>query len=286
VFTGFPIPWQAHPDVWLLIVALAGGYLYALSAWGPRATPGRKAATRNQKILFFAGVGVLWVGADWPVHDVAEGYLYSVHMAQHMLFLYIAAPLLILGTPGWLFRRLLAPAPVFRAVRAMTRPLVALLAVNGYIVFTHWPAVVDASVRNGLLHFVLHVALVGLALIMWWPVLSPLPELPHLSYPGSMTYLFAHSIVPTVPASFLTFSHGALFDAYAAAPRLAGWLTAVQDQQIAGLLMKIGGGLLLWGVIAVLFFRWAMEDTTGGPDALYWRDIAADVEDAKMTQGS
>lgn len=272
--------WQPQPDAWLLVVLLVGGYLYALSALGPRLAPGRRATTGGQRACFFAGTAVLWFAADWPIHGIAEDYLFSVHMTQHMLFMYVAAPLLVLGTPGWLWRYLLRAPGMLRMARWTTRPLVALVVVNAFIAATHWPAVVNASVQVAPFHFALHVLTVALALVMWWPVLSPLPELPHLSYPGRMAYLFAHSIVPTVPASFLTFSDSPLYAAYAQAPRLWAFMTPVQDQQIAGLLMKIGGGLLLWGVITVLFFRWASESASGGPDALYWRDLQGDVEAA------
>lgn len=274
--------WQPHPDAWLLAVALLGGYLYTLSAWGPTHAPGRRAATAHQRLCFFAGVAVLWIASDWPIHSIAEDYLFSVHMVQHMLFLYAAPPLLILGTPGWLWRRLLRPAPVWSTARLLTKPLVAVVAVNAFIAATHWPVVVDASVRVTAFHLALHVATVVLGVVLWWPVLSPLQELPHLSYPGRMAYLFAHSIVPTVPASFLTFSEGPLYAAYAEAPRLWAFMTVIEDQQIAGLLMKIGGGLILWGTIAVLFFRWASESESGGPDALYWRDLQGDVEAAAL----
>lgn len=277
------LSWQPHPDAWLLALALVGGYLYALAAWGPTWAPGRRPASRSQRLCFFAGVAVLWVASDWPIHGLAEDYLFSVHMFQHMLFLYVAPPLLILGMPGWLLRRLLRPPAVAATVRWITQPLIALAVVSAFIAATHWPVVVDASVRIAAFHFLLHAFTVGLGLVLWWPVLSPLPEFPHMSYPGGMVYLFGHSILPTVPASFLTFSGVPLYSAYADAPRLWAFLTAVQDQQIAGLLMKIGGGLILWGVIAVLFFRWATEHDTGGPDALYWRDLQGDVEAAALT---
>lgn len=269
----------AHPDVWLLVVALYGGYLYALAGWGPTSAPGRRAATRGQVICFTLGVAALWLAADWPVHDLAEQSLYSVHMAQHLVFQLIAPPLLILGTPSWLLRRLLRPRPVFLAVRTLTRPLTALLVVNAFVAVSHTPQFVDATVSNGLVHLVAHIAVVGFALVMWWPVLSPLPELPHLSYPGRMAYLFAHSIVPTVPASFLTFTSEPLYRAYVEAPRIVSILDPLADQQLAGLLMKILGGFLLWGVIAVLFFRWHAEEESGGPDVLYWRDLEHELRE-------
>ncbi|MBA2317633.1 MAG: cytochrome c oxidase assembly protein [Euzebyales bacterium] len=272
---------EVHPDTWLLVVALLGGYAYALSAWGPRYAPGRRPASRGQRTCFVAGVALLWIGADWPVHTLAESYLYSVHMVQHMTFQLAAAPLLILGTPGWLLRRLLSPRPVRAVWQVVTRPLAALLIVSAFTALLHIPPMVNAAATNGLIHFGLHVLLVVFSVVMWWPVLSPLPELPHSCYPVRIVYLFGHSILPTVPASFLTFAREPLYTAYAEAPRLLPWLTAAQDQQIAGLFMKIIGGFVLWGVIAVLFFRWQAEEASGGPDMLYWRDLEGDLERAE-----
>ena len=94
---------------------------------------------------------------------------------------------------------------------------------------------------------------------MWWPVLSPLPELPALSRPGQLIYLFFQSLAPTIPASFLTFGSTPLYRFYEGVPHLWG-LSTVDDQRLAGLIMKIAAGLLLWGIIAVVFFRWASEE--------------------------
>ena len=273
-----------HPDVWLLVVALYGGYLYALSAWGPRFAPGRRPATRSQITCFTLGVASIWIAADYPVHDLAEGYLYSVHMLQHLAFQLIGPPLLILGTPGWLLRRLLSPRPVAAVVRFVTRPFAALAIVNVFVAVQHTPAFVNATVQSGWLHVLAHIVIVMFGLIMWWPVVSPLPELPHLSYPGRMVYLFAHSLVPTVPASFLTFTTRPLYETNASFPRIVGFLDPVADQQAAGLIMKILGGLFLWAVIAVLFFRWSHEEQSGGPDVLYWRDLEHDLDRPQLSR--
>ncbi len=273
---------QLHADVWLLVLTVYGGYLYALSAWGPRLAPGRRPATRSQLACFTAGMAVIWLAADWPVHDLAEDYLYSIHMLQHLAFQLIAAPLLILGMPGWLLRHLLRPRPVRAAVRVLTRPLAALLIVNAFVAVSHTPGFVDTTVTSGWIHVLAHVTLVSISLIMWWPVLSPLPELPHLTYPQRMLYLFAHSIVPTVPASFLTFLSRPLYTTYESFPRIVDWLDPLADQQLAGLLMKILGGLLLWAVIAMLFFRWQHEDQSGGPDILYWRDLESELRSREL----
>ncbi len=147
----------------------------------------------------------LWAGADWPIHDLAEGYLYSIHMVQHMLFSWIAPPLLIAGMPVWMLRAVLKPRSVRGLVRFLTRPVMALVVFNAVLLFTHWPAVVDLAVRSQITHFGLHLLLFSASLVMWWPVMSPLPEMPSLAPPAQMMYLFLQSLAPTIPASFLTF---------------------------------------------------------------------------------
>jgi putative membrane protein len=259
------IGWHPHPEVWLLVAVLQGGYLLALRRLGPRnVSPGDRPATRAQVASFTLGVLAVWLAADWPVHEVAEERLFSVHMVQHLLLSLVAPPLLLFGTPGWLLRALLRPRWLLATVRWLARPMLALVLFNGFIALSHWPALVELSVRSEAAHFGLHAVLTGTALLMWMPVLSPMAEIPRLSYPAQMLYLFAQSIVPTVPASFLTFGSTPLYPFYAGAAPLAG-VDPVVDQRIAGLVMKLLGGLILWAVIAVLFFRWHAEDeATGG----------------------
>ena len=101
--------WHVHPDVWLLFGSIIAAYLIA----GRRHERATGEATEPRKRrLFLLGMGVLWLGADWPIHDLAERYLYSMHMTQHLLFTLVAAPILIAGMPAWLLRELLSPAPI------------------------------------------------------------------------------------------------------------------------------------------------------------------------------
>ena len=211
--------WHVHPDVWLLFGSIIAAYLIA-GRRHERATG--EAAEPRKRRLFLLGMGVLWLGADWPIHDLAERYLYSMHMTQHLLFTLVAAPILIAGMPVWLLRELLSPAPIRRIFRFMTRPLVALIFFNAVLLFSHWPDVVAASVGSELVHLGLHVLIVTSALVMWWPVMSPLPEMPSLPPPGQMLYLFLQSLAPTIPASFLTFGHTPLYPVYATFPRIWG----------------------------------------------------------------
>jgi putative membrane protein len=252
--------WQPHPDVLLLVGLLVAGYAIVLTRVGPRTLPaGAAVATRFQVTCFGLGAFAILLAASWPMHDLAEGYLYSVHMVQHLTLTMVAAPLLLLGTPGWLARWLLSPRWLFRSVRWMSRFIPALILFNVVIVLVHWPATVDLTLRSGWAHLIAHAILLLSAFIVWMPIVSPLPEIPRLVAPLQMAFLFLQSVVPTIPASFLTFGTHPLYRRYESLPKLWG-ISALDDQLIAGLIMKICAGLLLWALIAVVFFRWAAAE--------------------------
>lgn len=268
-------PFHVHLDVVALVVGLEALYL-AATRWRP-AVPGAPAVSARQLLWFTLGMLSIGAVSVWPVHDVAEKQLLSVHMTQHLVISMVAPPLLLLGMPTWLLRRVLAPRGLRWAVRHLARPVPALLLFNTVTVLSHWPVVVDLALRSELAHFLAHAILFASALLMWWPVVDPLPEMPGLSYPGRMLYLFLQSIVPTVPASFLTFGSSVIYRAYAEAGRIYG-VDALNDQRVAGLIMKLVGGAILWAAIAGIFFKWfAQEHRAEGWDALEWRELGQDV---------
>lgn len=250
---------QPHPEVWLLIVAIVALGYYATRVIGPKVVPGEDPVSGTQRRWFVAGVLTLWVAADWPIHDIGERYLYSVHMVQHTLLTFVVPPMFLLATPTWLARLIVGDGwfagPM---LRRLTHPVVAGVVFNALVVLSHWQKVVNTSVESGAFHYGIHVALVGGAVLMWLPVCGPLPER-RLGEAGRMIYLFLMSIVPTVPASWLTFAEGTVYDGYDTADRLWG-ISTTSDQQLAGLVMKLIAGFYLWGLIVVLFFRWASRE--------------------------
>jgi putative membrane protein len=275
-----PFPaWHPHLDVWALIGAV--GLLYVLAVRRERARrPREKVVTRAQAVSFAAALGVMFLASDWPLHDVAEGYLYSAHMVQHLLLTLVVALLLVAGTPAWMARNILGKGRLLRVVRSLSRPLFGLIQFNVILVLSHWPVVVEATVRHHPLHFVAHAVLLGSAVLMWMPVASPLPEIRRIRPPAQMLYLFLQTIVPTVPASFLTFNDRPLYRIYATFPRL--WdISALTDQQTAGLIMKIVGGLYLWLIIGIIFFRWyeseERREKAEKDGVLLWDDVEQEL---------
>ena len=246
-----------HVEVWLSVVALVALGVYVVRVVAPVAVPaGSVAVSRRQRWCFASGVVLLWIAADWPMHDIAEQYLYSVHMVQHLLISFIVPPLLLLAVPEWLARLMIVDgSPGSKLLRLLTNPLVAGLSFNAVQALTHWGAAVELSVRSGAFHYLMHLLVFATALMMWTPVLGPLREL-HLSEPAKMVYMFAMSIVPTVPAAWLTFAEGSVYPVYDRPERLWG-VSVTADQQAAGAVMKVLGGFYLWTLIGIRFFRYS-----------------------------
>lgn len=251
-------PWrfQAHPEVWLLVAFVVGAWCYAVRFIGPL-TPevraGEPVVTPRQRRLFVLAVVMLWLASDWPVHDISEEYLYSVHMFQHMALSYFLPPLVLLSTPVWLFRAIIGSQAAGRAISWLAKPVVAGVVFNAMVMVTHAPALVNRSVSNAPLHYSLHIGLVLSSLLMWIPIAAPDPAM-RVGYGGRMVYLFLMSVVPTVPAAWLTFAEGAVYRHYDIAVRVWG-LSVTTDQQIAGAIMKVGGSIFLWSIIVYLWFK-------------------------------
>lgn len=249
---------QPHPEVWVLLVSLTALYVGAARVVGPKAVPaGKPVLTRRNKLAAVAGLLLLWVASDWPVHDIAEEYLYLVHMIQHTILTLVVPPLALLATPRWLADLVLGSGRVRRVIRIAALPVVAGVAFNAMTMAVHWPTLVNASVENGVVHYLVHVVLVFTAFMMWTPVCGPIEEW-RMSPPAQMIYLFLMSIIPTVPGGWLTFAEGAVYTAYDIPERAFG-LTVQQDQQAAGVFMKLAAGGELWVIITAMFFVWAFR---------------------------
>jgi putative membrane protein len=249
-----PLAFQWHPEVWLLVAFLTGAYVYMVRVIGPRAVgPGRPAVSRSNLVSFVLAMVVLWLASDWPMHDISEEYLYSMHMVQHMALSYFLPPLALMATPTWVARILLGDGRFYQTVKWFAHPVVAGVLFNAMVMVVHIPMLVNASVESGPLHYSLHVMVVTTSLLMWTCVCGPVPEF-RIGVVGSMIYLFLQSVVPTIPAAWLTFAEDVVYKSYDTPLRLWG-ISAVEDQQLAGAAMKTGGGLFLWTIVIFLFFK-------------------------------
>ena len=179
-------------------------------------------------------------------------------MLQHLLITFFIPIFFLQATPEWLARLIIgSDTQASSVLRRLAKPITAGIIFNGLAALTHWNGIVQASFDSGAFHYGIHLLMFSSALLMWLPVLGPLPEL-RLSPPAQMIYLFLMSIIPTIPAAWLTFADNVVYPAYDTDVRLWG-ISVVADQQFAGFIMKIVGGFFLWVLIAVRFFGWATE---------------------------
>ncbi|GAC1306949.1 MAG: hypothetical protein NVSMB16_03040 [Acidimicrobiales bacterium] len=267
-----------HPDVVVLMGALAVGYWWLTTRVGPdMVEPGAEVVSRRNLWWWYGGIGLLVVFSEWPVHDLAEHYSYAVHMTEHLVFTVACAPMLLLGMPGWMLRWLVAGRRWCGVVRFVCRPVPAIALNSAVLLVTHWPAVTNLTTHNEAFHFGVHVVLFGSALALWMPLINRIPELPRLSKPLQILYLFGQSFTPIVPTLFLIFSNGVLYKAYTFGPRYLGWSPNV-DQEVAGSLMGALQPVILWGIAAVYFFSWWAEEQRRErrtlPGDLTWDDVS------------
>lgn len=253
--TAWDWSWQAYPGVWLFVALLGAVYLFGVRRAAGGTVPPRR---RN---AFLAGLLLLWIALDWPIGALGAGHLASIHMVQYLLIALLAPPLLLLGVPDRAWTRLGA-SRAGPLLRLATHPLLTLAMFGVVVYWTHLPGVVDALMATQLGSFVLDVAWLLGGLLFWWPVVAPVPERPRFPHGLKMGYLFLATVINTLPYGFLTFAELPFYGIYELAPPVAG-ISTREDQQIAGLLMKMGGGLILWTAITILFFRWFQRESDG-----------------------
>src|SRR5256886_5816779 len=250
-----PPPWQQwdlHPSVIIGLALLSGLYVY----WGGLAAPRRRVAS------FTAALAVLGLALNSPLHNLSDSYLFSAHMAQHLVLTLVFPPLLLYGTPASVVRPLLEPRWVFRFARRATRPLAAGVLFSAPITLWHFPQFYQSALEHHPLHIVQHILFIATAMIMWCPVLSPVPELPRASYPTQLVDLFLLGFPMSLAGAMITLSEGVLYPFYSGAPRVWG-LTPLADQQLGGLLMWVVRAVYLLAPTSVAWFRWSAREESG-----------------------
>jgi putative membrane protein len=257
--TGAPWSWsfQAYPGVWLVVGLLAVCYWRAWAAGRADGHPvdGRRVA------CFAAGLAVFWISTDWPLGLLGAGYLASAHMLVFLLYTLVAAPLMLLGIPEWMGRRLVAAARLDRILPVLSRPWVAGVTFNVVLLATHAPITVDGLRGTQFGSFALDLLWLLAGFLVWLPVICPVPERRIASPAVTCIYVFlALGALPMIPGAFLTFSAYPLYRTYELAPRVID-LSAGDDQQLAGFLMKVGSLPVIWAIILGVFIAWARRES-------------------------
>jgi cytochrome c oxidase assembly factor CtaG len=227
----------------------------------------------RQAVLFCAGVLVMLLTLVGPLDFLGDDYLFSAHMAEHLIIMFIVPPLLILGLPRRVMERALAVPAVAAIERALGRPAVAWLIGVVVLWLWHVPTLYNAALASESVHILEHLTMMVAGTILFWPVLSTVPST-RLAGGVSLVYLFTAAVANMLLGVLLTFAPVGAYPDYMRSSDGTGtfrlirdvWgIDASQDLHIGGLLMWVVGGLVFLVALVGVFARWYREDGTNPP---------------------
>jgi putative membrane protein len=248
------------PDPGVVDGILAISVLYVLAVW-----PLRRHLAPDQPFekwrmaSYFTGVAILVLAVATPIDHIGETYLFSVHMLQHVILIFILPPFLILGLPHWLADFLLRTEGLGKVLSFLVKPVVACLLFNFMLVFWHIPAFYELALRDSFVHLAEHIGFVGSAILMYWPLLDPGKRETNTHNGIKLLYILGVSIGQLPLFAALTFSTVVFYPTYAAAPRILD-LSPIDDQILGGATMKIAAVIYMFTGLCVYFYRWYQSE--------------------------
>jgi cytochrome c oxidase assembly factor CtaG len=241
-------PLQLAPT---LVVALL--YHRRTRTLARRGTP----VPRWRRNVFWTGIALVVVALNSPVDEIGERDFFFMHMTQHILIGDLAPLCFAVGLTGPVLRPVLAIHWVER-MRFLAHPFVALpvWAVNLYV--WHLPFLYEAALRHPVVHALEHTLFFACGTLMWAPVVETLPAPRWFGTGAKLGYIVVVRMVETVLGNIFIWSSHAFYPWYVHASPKWG-ISAVHDQNLAGVMMMVEGSLVTFAAIVVLFLRMANE---------------------------
>jgi len=257
--------WPLFVVIPLLLTAALYGF--GITTMLRRQTRGK--AFLGTIVCFALGWISLVIALDSPLHEIGE-QLFWVHMTQHEILMLISAPLLVLGRPlipflwalpsSWRERAAgFARTKLFKALWiSVSAPLSAWLLSALALWIWHVPWLFDQTLQSDWIHAAQHTSFLATAVLFWWPLANRIST---TGYGGGLVYVFTTILHTSVLGALLTFAPRPWYSSYISTAPL--WhLTALEDQQLGGLIMWIPAGTLLLIVALVLLVKWMNESQT------------------------
>ena len=239
------------------IILVAGSYLYAIGPLRRKYQLGPQVPF-SRALAFLLGADICFLALFSALDTLADKYLFSAHMLQHMLLCFAGAPLMVLGIPAWLLLPILRNRSIFSAWKILTHPIVTSLLFSANLWLWHAPLIYNAALFNVRLHILSHLLYIVTGMLFWWPLLGPVDGAwPPLSLGGKLAYLFFNDMPMVLLGAGLTLMPP-LYTPYLNAPRILGLAPDV-DQQLGGLLMWIVGSIFFVVLASIIFLRWMLQ---------------------------
>ena len=208
----------------------------------------------NRLWAFLGGLALLFLATESPL-DTFDSLFLSAHMAQHLLLMMCAPPLILLGDPALPILRglpksfvkeglgpFLTCPPLRRVAAFITSPAFTWSAFAFSTIFWHLPKMYELALHSTAWHAVQHASFFWTGILFWWPILQPKPDRRKLPPWLPVPYLLFSDILNTAISAFFVFSGHLLYPTYEAVR--ASSLSAQDDQTLAGLIMWVPGSLI------------------------------------------
>jgi cytochrome c oxidase assembly factor CtaG len=253
--------WPLQPLLVALLIAFAAGW--AVVVWRIDRMHPATPVPPLRTVAFLAALATLFVALQSPIDAWADDR-FSVHMVQHILLMFVAAPLFVLAAPitqllrlsrPGLRRRVLIPLLHGRVARGVTFPIVTWLVGVGVMWVVHFSALFERALESESVHDLEHVLLLGSAMLFWLPVVGSEPVPWRLGWSGRFGYLALSMPFGSLLGMVIVSATVVLYPHYAA---LGG--DALQDQRLAGTIMWVGADLLSLVALAFLVRAWMIHE--------------------------
>ncbi len=256
--------WHTEPALLLGILAAVWVYFVLTGPLRSVLAPGAP-FPRAKARWFAAGAASFYLAVGSPLDALGEGFLFSAHMVQHNILMYVTALCTVRALPGWLVDALLARAPaVLGLARCFLHPVTAGFSFTFTFCVWHFPPLYEAALHNKAVHMLEHLTMYGSSVQMLWAVRSPSRLIPPIGWGAQILYVFLLMVAQLPLFGILTFSTEVLYPTYELAPRVSP-LDPLQDQVLGGLLMKVSNMVISLYLMGRAFYRWSREQEAAGP---------------------
>ncbi|MCY9659423.1 cytochrome c oxidase assembly protein [Paenibacillus chondroitinus] len=252
------------PVLFFILLVSAIGYLNLLAFFKKRLTNIEPVKLRH-KIYFIIGLFLFYIANGGPLGVLAHHYLFSAHMVQQSLLLFIVPPLILLGIPKWLVRAVFPWKLNKKIAGIASNPILAILTFNGLLTLYHFPVIFDSlmSTQYYWLGTLYELILFVTALQIWWFIICPIPELDELSDLKKIAFLIINGLLIYPVCTFIMFADGAIYNTYSTFPQIIGFLDPHTDQQSGGVIMKAIQEIVFVIALSMVFKRWYRKENSG-----------------------
>jgi len=257
MLNGLDFSWHWSPITLIGLILLC--LLYAVGIGLARRHNPQATLNNYRLAAFIAAILLMALVFLTPLDTIARTQLFAAHMIQAVTLTTLCSPLLLASCPDWLLQPIIAQTQLRRIFQALTHPLVASIIFNLTFLTWHVPSLYNLALEHGTLYHIELLSFLLTSLLNWWPLIGPLRELRHSSYPAQMLYAFLDGQPVDIFAFLVVFTGVVFYTHYTIPPQFIQWgYSAVADQTIAGAFLLIPG-LVDLVVMSPLFFRWLAQ---------------------------